>query len=107
MTAHARGRLVEVATMDGLARLAERYDRMILHEDNRGTHRYFVEEAGVAYYYQPASPETGAEPPAAIDPPKQPRLRAAKPAQSTDPTVTKTPGTKTTVTKTTRRSGSS
>ena len=78
MTAHARGRLVEVATMDALARLAERYDRMILHEDNRGTHRYFVEEAGVAYYYQPAAPETGAEPPAEIGAPKKARVRAAE-----------------------------
>jgi signal peptidase I len=50
------GELVRVSDMDGLARLAERYDRMILHEESRGAHRYYVEEAGVVYCYDPNPP---------------------------------------------------
>jgi len=42
----------DVTTMEGLARLAERYDRMILHEQRDGLHYYVVEEDGVAYRYQ-------------------------------------------------------
>jgi len=43
---------VTVATMDALARLAERYERMILHEEASGLHVYAVEEDGVVYRYE-------------------------------------------------------
>lgn len=43
---------IQVASMDSLARLAERYDRMILHEHEDGVHTYLVEEAGSHYFYE-------------------------------------------------------
>lgn len=60
------GEVVKIASIEGLARLAERYDRMILHDSANGTHRYFVEEAGVLYSYEPSqgqSVRTGPPPP--------------------------------------------
>jgi hypothetical protein len=44
--------VVTVATMEALVRLAERYGRMILHEEASGLHVYAVEEEGVVYRYQ-------------------------------------------------------
>ena len=43
---------VTVATMEALARLAERYGRMILHEESSGLHAYAVEDDGVVYRYE-------------------------------------------------------
>jgi len=45
------GAVVEVATIDDLARLAERTGRMILHEIEQGVSRYVVQDDGVAYCY--------------------------------------------------------
>jgi signal peptidase I len=42
----------EVTTIDDLARLAERYDRMILHEERDHVHSYLVEDDGLVYRYQ-------------------------------------------------------
>jgi signal peptidase I len=47
----ALGPLVEVATMEGLSRLAEPGNRPILHSERLGTHSYFVEDGGVVYRY--------------------------------------------------------
>jgi signal peptidase len=47
----ALGPLVEVATMEGLARLAEPGNRPILHSERLGAHSYFVEDGGVVYRY--------------------------------------------------------
>jgi hypothetical protein len=47
----ALGPLVDVATMEGLARLAEPGNRPILHSERLGTHSYLVEEGGVMYRY--------------------------------------------------------
>ena len=44
--------LIEVATIDDLVRIAERDVRMILHQDNESTHRYFVQTAEVTYHYE-------------------------------------------------------
>jgi signal peptidase I len=45
------GTVVEVATIDDLARLAERTGRMILHATEQGVSRYVVQDDGVAYCY--------------------------------------------------------
>ena len=47
----ALGPLVEVATMEGLARLAELGSRPILHAERLGAHSYFFEDGGVVYRY--------------------------------------------------------
>jgi signal peptidase len=47
---------VHVRSIEDLVRLAERYDRMILHDHSDGVHSYVVEEQGVAYWYQFVSP---------------------------------------------------
>jgi signal peptidase I len=47
----ALGPLVDVATMEGLARLAEPGNRLILHSERLGAHSYFVEDGGVVYRY--------------------------------------------------------
>jgi signal peptidase I len=49
----------QVTTIDALARLAERYERLILHEQRNGQHSFLVEEGGLVYRYdaglEPAS----------------------------------------------------
>jgi signal peptidase len=51
----------DVETMDGLVRLAQRYERMILHERDGAAHAYLVEDDGVVYRYRtgpvPGEPE--------------------------------------------------
>jgi signal peptidase I len=42
---------VDVTTMPDLVRLAERYDRLILHQARRGTHVYLFEAEGIVYRY--------------------------------------------------------
>ena len=44
--------VVTVATMEALARLAERHERVILHEERGGLQAYSVEEGGVVYLYE-------------------------------------------------------
>jgi hypothetical protein len=45
-----------VATIDALVRIAERYDRLILHETRGGGHSFLVDDAGVVYRYDIGSP---------------------------------------------------
>ncbi|HVL32185.1 MAG TPA: signal peptidase I [Actinomycetota bacterium] len=45
------GNVVDVASMDGLVRLADRYDRMVLLDDEGCTAVFFVEDHGTAYRY--------------------------------------------------------
>jgi signal peptidase I len=45
------GTVIEVATIDDLARLAERGGHMILHPIEQGISRYLVQDAGVTYCY--------------------------------------------------------
>ncbi|HZR96998.1 MAG TPA: signal peptidase I [Gaiellaceae bacterium] len=40
-----------VTSIDALARIAERYDRLILHEVHGGRHSFVVEDAGVVFRY--------------------------------------------------------
>lgn len=44
-----RTRAVEVANMEALVRLAERYERVILHHGSPPRHDYYVEESGTVY----------------------------------------------------------
>jgi len=55
------GAAVEVATIDDLARLAERSGRMILHETEQGVSRYVVQDDAVVYYYRVAAFSAPAE----------------------------------------------
>lgn len=43
---------VDVSTFDDLVRLAERHDRLILHEESDGVHVYTLEEGGLLLRYQ-------------------------------------------------------
>lgn len=43
---------VHVADIDSLAKLADRYDRMILHVTNRSGHSYIVQENGIDYVFE-------------------------------------------------------
>ena len=52
MRSQSQHKAVQVKSMEALVRLAELYERMILHEAEDATHSYFVEEEGVVYYYQ-------------------------------------------------------
>jgi signal peptidase I len=61
------GSVVDVATIDDLARLAEQHGQMILHAERAGRHRYVVHDGNLTYRYQiadlddslPASTEQG------------------------------------------------
>jgi hypothetical protein len=48
--------VVAVNGFEGLARLAQRYDRMILHGAERGRDAFVVVDDGVAYVYRPDGP---------------------------------------------------
>jgi signal peptidase I len=48
----SRENRVEVESMESLARIAERYERLILHEENELGHSYRVEDDGVVYEYR-------------------------------------------------------
>jgi len=57
VSVHAAGdptatRVVDVATIDDLARLAERNGRMILHETHGRAHQYLVQDGETTYRYQ-------------------------------------------------------
>jgi hypothetical protein len=55
---HTRAR-IEIATLDAmeeLVALAERYDRLILHQREDGIHSYVVEESNIAYWLIRCSP---------------------------------------------------
>jgi hypothetical protein len=58
--------LVEVADIEALARIAERYDRMILHEQGADADTFAVADDGVLYRYVVAhvrEPEPAPAPP--------------------------------------------
>jgi signal peptidase I len=40
-----------VATIEALVRIAERYDRLVLHEEHGGGHSFLVDDAGLVYRY--------------------------------------------------------
>jgi signal peptidase I len=54
--AHRRSSERAVATIDDLARIAERYDRLILHETRPGGHSFLVDDAGVVYRFDVGAP---------------------------------------------------
>lgn len=70
-------RSVQVQGFQALMRLAELYERMILHAASDGHHTYFIEEEGVVYYYETsdakkasaARPSAGGPPPPPPPPP--------------------------------------
>jgi signal peptidase I len=45
-----------VESIGALARIAERYDRLILHEEDAGRHSFLVEDAGVVFRYDVVRP---------------------------------------------------
>ncbi len=47
-----QGQLIETASIDDLARLAERDGQMLLHQVQGSTHCYLVKEGSLTYYYQ-------------------------------------------------------
>jgi hypothetical protein len=49
--------IVDVATIDDLARLAEQHGLMILHAQHDAEHRYFVYDGNLAYRYRIADLE--------------------------------------------------
>lgn len=57
-------RIVDLTTFDDLARIAERYDRLIL-QDEHGA-EFVVEEEGVSYRWRPAVPASVKAPEAAL-----------------------------------------
>jgi signal peptidase I len=58
--------IVEVSDMETLVRLAERYDRMILHEESELGLSYRVADEGVLYVYLVGNPGSGELPPLPI-----------------------------------------
>lgn len=68
MHAQSQQKTVQVKSMEALVRLAELYERMILHEASDGIHSYFVEEEGAAYYYQVISGRIAVDPPSSAAP---------------------------------------
>jgi hypothetical protein len=45
-----------VSTMEALVRIAERYDRLVLHEEHWGGHSFLVDDAGLVYRYDVGAP---------------------------------------------------
>ncbi len=45
-----------VSTMEALVRIAERYDRLVLHEQHWGGHSFLVDDAGLVYRYDVGTP---------------------------------------------------
>jgi signal peptidase I len=56
VTGRPHGEIVEVTSIETLVRIAERYDRMILHEHNDLGHSYRVADDGAVYIYLVRSP---------------------------------------------------
>lgn len=54
-------KMVQIKSIESLVRLAELYERMILHDEGPKGHSYFVEEDGVVYCYRTA-PEKSSPP---------------------------------------------
>lgn len=61
MRAQSQHKAVQVKSIAALVRLAELYERMILHENAEGIHSYFVEEEGLVYYYQALNDQSPVE----------------------------------------------
>jgi signal peptidase I len=56
----ASGRVVDVATIEDLAKLAEQTGHMILHTESGAAHRYFVHDGDMIYRYEIGSREEAA-----------------------------------------------
>jgi signal peptidase I len=74
--------LVEVTDIKTLIRLAERYDRMILHEQSELGHSYRIADEGVLYVYLIESNHATLLPPA---PPAEPAVNASQSSLRTTP----------------------
>lgn len=48
----ASGRVIEVASIDDLVKIAERDGRMILHQADGSSHHYFIQDNNLTYRYQ-------------------------------------------------------
>jgi signal peptidase len=76
-------RITELADIESLVRLAEHYDRMILHLAERDAHSYVVEEGTGVYRYRTRPPES--LPP--IVEPRQPPPAPSRPPQAEEAPV--------------------
>jgi hypothetical protein len=56
---------MDVMSMDALAKLAERFNAMILHVESSESHQYFVQSAGISYRFVLPAETTAAPIPAA------------------------------------------
>ena len=45
-------KVIEVVTLDDLAKIAQRVGCMILHQPHGSTHHYFVQDGEITYRYQ-------------------------------------------------------
>lgn len=95
---------IEVTSIEGLVRLAERYERMILHSENGSGHRYMVEDAGVLYYYETGD---GLGPAPAFETPARREDAATQPAKVVATSKTAAPAKTTTPVKHPRATTSS
>jgi hypothetical protein len=50
--AAAGGRVIEVAAIDDLVKIAQRDGRMILHQERDSSHHYFIQDNDLTYRYQ-------------------------------------------------------
>ena len=74
MQTTSRNTSVRVKSMEALVRLAELYERMILHEEVDGVNSYYVEEEGVLYFYR----VEGTKPEVSRSPSSTPRFSGRK-----------------------------
>jgi signal peptidase I len=51
--------LIDVLSMDALAKLAERFNTMILHAEHRGLHAYYVQAGGITYQFRMETSDVG------------------------------------------------
>lgn len=63
-------KMVQIKSIESLVRLAELYERMILHDVESDRHSYFVEEDGVVYCYRTATESPASPPGQPSKPPK-------------------------------------
>jgi hypothetical protein len=52
-SAASERKAVQIKELRDLARMAQTYERFILHDESENVHTYSIEEDGVVYWYQP------------------------------------------------------
>ena len=54
----ASAHIIDITSIDDLAKLAERYNVMILHDPHGSTHAYYVQGDGITYRYLDGEPNS-------------------------------------------------